>query len=84
VVGLLNESLSAGRPIVAVRNPHVDLPKHPAFGRNVEFLHGYGVQGLFDPDRNPLPNGSKDPRETFPRDALKSVVSGMLACPPAR
>ena len=39
-LGLLNEALGAGRPIIAVANPHFDLAKHPAFGRNVEFLRG--------------------------------------------
>ena len=78
-LGLLNEALGAGRPIVAVPNPHVDLARHPAFGRNVEFLRGCGVQVLFDPDRYPLPNGSNDPRAIFPWDALKPVVAGMAA-----
>jgi phosphopantothenoylcysteine synthetase/decarboxylase len=76
-LGLLNEALGAGRPIVAVPNPHVDLAKHPAFGRNVEFLRGCGVQVLFDPERYPLPNGSNDPRAIFPWDALKNAVREM-------
>jgi phosphopantothenoylcysteine synthetase/decarboxylase len=79
VLGLLNEALGAGRPIVAVPNPHVDLAKHPVFGRNVEFLRGCGVQVLFGPERYPLPNGSNDPRAIFPWDALKPIVAGMLA-----
>lgn len=76
-LGLLNEALGAGRRIVAVPNPHVDLAKHPAFGRNVEFLRGCGVQMLFDPERYPLPNGSNDPRAIFPWDALKNAVREM-------
>lgn len=78
-LGLLNEALGAGRPIVACPNAHVDLAKHPAFGRNVEFLRGCGVQVLFDPARYPLPDGSNDPRGIFPWGALRSVVTGMLA-----
>jgi phosphopantothenoylcysteine synthetase/decarboxylase len=74
-LGLLNEALGAGRPIVAVPNPHVDLARHPAFGRSVEFLRGCGVRVLFDPELYPLPNGGNDPREIFPWDALKSVVA---------
>jgi phosphopantothenoylcysteine synthetase/decarboxylase len=76
-LGLLNEALGAGRPIIAVPNPHVDLAKHPAFGRNVEFLRGCGVQVLFDPERYPLPNGSNDPRGIFPWGALKDAVTRM-------
>jgi phosphopantothenoylcysteine synthetase/decarboxylase len=77
-LGLLNEALGAGRPITAVPNPHVDLAKHPAFLRNVEFLRGCGVQVLFDPERYPLPNGTNDPRGIFPWDALKHAVAEML------
>lgn len=78
VLGLLNEALGAGRPVAAVPNPHVDLAKHPAFGQNVEFLRGCGVQVLFDPGRYPLPDGGNDPRRIFPWDALKPVVTGIL------
>lgn len=74
-----NEALGAGRPIVAVPNPHVDLARHPAFGRNVELLCGCGVQVLYDPDRYPLPDDSNDPRRIFPWDALKPVVTGILS-----
>jgi hypothetical protein len=83
-LGLLNEALGAGRPIIAVPNPHVDLAQHPAFGRNVEFLRGCGVQVLFDPERYPLPNGSNDPRLSFPWKALKAKVTTMLARVQAR
>ena len=74
-----NEALGAGRPIVAVPNPHVDLARHPAFGRNVELLCGCGVQVLYDPDRYPLPDDSNDPCGIFPWDALKPVVTGILS-----
>lgn len=77
-LGLLNEALGARRPIIAVPNPHVDLARHLAFGRNVEFLRSCGVQVLFDPERYPLPNGNNDPREIFPWHALRSEVAGML------
>jgi phosphopantothenoylcysteine synthetase/decarboxylase len=77
-LGLLNEALGAGRPIVACPNPHVDLARHPAFRRNIEFLRDCGVQVLFDPERYPLPNGSNDPRAIFPWDAVRAAVAGML------
>jgi phosphopantothenoylcysteine synthetase/decarboxylase len=76
-LGLVNEALGAGRPITAVPNPHVDLARHPAFGRSVEFLRGCGVRVLFDPDRYPLPDGANDPRAIFPWDALKDAVAEM-------
>jgi hypothetical protein len=75
-LGLLNEALGAARRFVAVPNPHVDLAKHPAFGRNVEFLRGCGVQVLFNPERYPLPNGSNDPRAIFPWDAAQESGQG--------
>ena len=43
-----------------------DLAFHPAFARNVEFLRACGVRVLFDPDRYPLPDGTRDPRAIFP------------------
>lgn len=76
-LGLLNEALGAGLPIVACPNPHVNLARHPAFARNVEFLRESGVEVLFDPVRYPLPDGSNDPRAIFPWDALKDMVVRM-------
>lgn len=74
-LGLLNEGLGAGKPIVACPNPHVDLARHPAFRRNVEFLRGCGVQVLLDPDRYPLPDGARDPRAIFPWEAVRDAVA---------
>jgi hypothetical protein len=76
-LGLVNEALGAGLPIVACPNPHVHLARHPAFGRSVEFLRGCGVQVLFDPARYPLPDGGNDPRAIFPWDAVKDTVTAM-------
>jgi phosphopantothenoylcysteine synthetase/decarboxylase len=73
-LGLLNEALSAGQPIIAVPNPNTALARHPAFLRNVEFLRDCGVRILFDPDIYPLPtpNLGEPSRNLFPWDALKT------------
>lgn len=76
-LGLVNEALGAGLPIIACPNPHVNLARHPAFARSVEFLRGCGVQVLFDPDLYPLPNGSNDPRAIFPWAAVKDAVTSL-------
>lgn len=76
-LGLVNEALGAGLPIVACPNPHVSLARHPAFARNVEFLRGCGVRVLFDPARYPLPDGSNDPRAIFPWAAIRNAVTVM-------
>lgn len=76
-LGLLNEALGAGRPITACPNPHVDLARHPAFGRSVAFLREVGVNVVFDPGRYPLPDGANDPRSIFPWNAVREAVARM-------
>ena len=78
-LGLLNEALCSGAPIVAVPNPNALLARHPAFPRSVTFLRECGVRVLFDPELYPLPtpNLGEASRDLFPWDALKAVVAGM-------
>jgi phosphopantothenoylcysteine synthetase/decarboxylase len=76
-LGLLNEGLSSGTPIIAVPNPNTTLAKHPAFLRSVEFLRESGVRVLFDPQAYPLPtpNLGEPSRDLFPWDALQREVA---------
>jgi phosphopantothenoylcysteine synthetase/decarboxylase len=79
-LGLLNEALCSGAPIVAVPNPNAVLARHPAFSRSVAFLRECGANILFDPEKYPLPtpNLGEASRDLFPWDALKAVVAKML------
>jgi phosphopantothenoylcysteine synthetase/decarboxylase len=59
-LGLLNEGLTAGQPIIAVPFPNQALAQHPAFQRSVTFLRDCGVQVIFDPQAYPLPSASRE------------------------
>jgi hypothetical protein len=64
-LGLLNEAIGLGLPVVAVPFPNIALAQHPAFRRSLADLRGYGVRLLFDPDAYPLPTPtSARPAET--------------------
>ena len=71
-LGILNEAIGLGLPIVAVPTPNVALARHPAFGTSVRALREWGVTVLFDPEVYPLPTPDMGPpaAELFPWDAL--------------
>src|SRR5262249_6684381 len=49
-LGLLNEALGTGLPIVMVPFPNRMLARHPAFTVSVSSLRSWGVRLVFDPD----------------------------------
>jgi phosphopantothenoylcysteine synthetase/decarboxylase len=75
-LGLLNEGLAAGQPIIAVPNPNQTLARHPAFLRSIAFLRECGVKVIFDPAAYPLPtpNSGEASRELFPWQVLKDAL----------
>jgi phosphopantothenoylcysteine synthetase/decarboxylase len=89
-LGLLNEGLMAGQPIIAVPFPNQALARHPAFQRSVRFLRECGVQVIFDPPAHPLPRadwGSADRGgadrgaggpDLFPWAALRDALAGAV------
>jgi phosphopantothenoylcysteine synthetase/decarboxylase len=83
-LGLLNEGLAAGQPIIAVPNPNQTLARHPAFLRSIDFLRDNGVTFIFDPAKYPLPtpNLGEASRDLFPWKALKNAVAD-LSSPPS-
>ncbi|HET7013266.1 MAG TPA: flavoprotein [Streptosporangiaceae bacterium] len=54
-LGLLNEGLGGGKPIIAVPFPNQALARHPAFVANLAALRSWGVELIFDPDPASLP-----------------------------
>src|SRR5688500_10560126 len=60
-LGLLNEALGLGIPIIAVPTPSTALAQHPAFQTSVRFLRDSGVHLLFDPYTNTLPAPTDGP-----------------------
>jgi phosphopantothenoylcysteine synthetase/decarboxylase len=71
-MGLLNEAIGMGLPIIVVPWPNVHLAKHPAFGRSVAALRDWGLSVLYDPAN--LPGRDGDPA-TFPWDELGAELS---------
>jgi phosphopantothenoylcysteine synthetase/decarboxylase len=71
-LGLLNESIGLGIPVVAVPNPSTALAKHPAFLESVARLRSWGMTILFDPEVYPLPTPNMGPAASgqFPWEAL--------------
>jgi phosphopantothenoylcysteine synthetase/decarboxylase len=83
-LGLLNEALCSGSPIIAVPGTNDSLARHPAFLRSVRFLRENGVRVLFDPVRYPLPSPVQTApgRDLFPWAALReefSAAAGEIA-----
>jgi phosphopantothenoylcysteine synthetase/decarboxylase len=75
-LGLLNEGLGAGLPIIAVPWPNAALARHPAFRRNVALLREWGVRVIFDPDRIP---GATGDAAIFPWAELRAGLAGLRA-----
>lgn len=73
-LGLLNEGLGAGLPIIAVPWPNAALARHPAFQRSVGLLREWGVRVIFDPAR--IPGATGDPA-VFPWDELRAALAGL-------
>ena len=76
-LGLLNEAVGLGLPIVTVPWPNVALARHPAFGRSVATLRGCGVTVIFDPGR--LPDDDVPGQAVFPWGELRAELARMRA-----
>jgi phosphopantothenoylcysteine synthetase/decarboxylase len=78
-LGLLNEAIGRGLPILAVPNPNAALARHPAFAASVAALRSWGVRVLFDPETYPLPTPNMGPPSgtIFPWDAVHAAVGEM-------
>jgi phosphopantothenoylcysteine synthetase/decarboxylase len=66
-LGLLNEAIGLGPPIIAVPTANTALARHPAFTEAVARLRSWKVTVLFDPERYPLPapNRARRPPACF-------------------
>jgi phosphopantothenoylcysteine synthetase/decarboxylase len=80
-LGLLNEAIGLGLPVIAVPTANVALIRHPAFARSVTELRACGVRVLLDPDRYPLPipNMGAPGAALFPWDALFDELISLIA-----
>jgi len=80
-LGLLNEAVGAGQPIIAVPFPNQMLARHPAFTASLKALRSWGVRLIFDLDRYPLPvpNQGESGNTLFPWAALREELDVVLA-----
>jgi hypothetical protein len=78
-LGMLNEAIGMGKPIIAVPTPNVDLARHPAFQASVGALRSWGVHLMFDPTRWPLPapNMGSAAAALFPWNDLVAEATGL-------
>ena len=77
-LGLLNEGIGLGRPVIAVPTPNVGLSNHPAFQASVRTLRGWGVTVLFDPASvPPLDSDPTTPSPPFPWTATVDALRGL-------
>jgi phosphopantothenoylcysteine synthetase/decarboxylase len=80
-LGLLNEAIGLGLPVIAVPTASTALIRHPVFTRSVERLRQCGARVLFDPDVYPLPtpNMGAPGAALFPWDALFEELAAVAA-----
>ena len=76
-LGLLNEAVGLGLPVVTVPWPNAPLARHPAFGRSIATLRECGITIIFDPDR--LPGAGPAGEDRFPWDDLQAELARMRA-----
>lgn len=72
-LGLLNEAIGLGLPIVTVPWPNAALSRHPAFGRSIAVLRDCGVNVILDEDN--LPDGNDAGRAVFPWAQLRAELA---------
>jgi phosphopantothenoylcysteine synthetase/decarboxylase len=70
-LGLTNEAIGMGLPVVVVPWPNADLARHPAFPRSVATLRQWGVTVILDWSR--LPRASRE-AAGFPWELLQAEL----------
>lgn len=75
-LGLLNEAVGVGLPIIAVPWPGAHLVHHPAFRRSLKTLNEWGLTVIMDPAR--LPQASGEPA-VFPWQELHAELTKLRA-----
>lgn len=70
-LGLLNEAIGLGLPMVAVPWPNVALYRHPVFQRSIATLREWGIRVILDPSRLP---GGEGGVASFPWDELRAEL----------
>ncbi len=75
-LGLLNEGVGQGLPIIVVPWPNVHLARHPAFRHSLGTRRDWGVTVIIDPAR--LPQAGEEPA-IFPWQELRAELAKLRA-----
>jgi phosphopantothenoylcysteine synthetase/decarboxylase len=83
-LGLLNEAVGTGLPIIVVPFPNQMLARHPAFVTSIATLRSWGVRLIFEPERYPLPvpNQGEPGNALFPWAAVREELRNLQAGQP--
>lgn len=73
-LGLLNEAVGMGLPIIVVPWPNVYLSRHPAFQRSIADLRDWGITLIYDPAN--LPGAGPEPA-VFPWETLRTHLTSL-------
>ncbi len=78
-LGLLNEALGAGLPIIMAPYPNSALAGHPAYAASVEALRSWGVRLVFGRPGDPRGGTDQPGRENtaFPWDELRAALAAL-------
>ncbi|MCL9758687.1 flavoprotein [Frankia sp. AiPa1] len=78
-LGLLNEALGGGRPIVMAPYPNSALAGHPAYAASLEALRGWGVRLVFGDPGDPRAGADQPGRENtvFPWTRLRAALADL-------
>jgi phosphopantothenoylcysteine synthetase/decarboxylase len=74
-LGLLNEAVGLGLPVVAAPWPNSALARHPVFQASVARLRDWGVRVILDPSR--LPGAGDEDAAVFPWPELHAALPSL-------
>jgi len=74
-LGLLNEAVGLGLPIVAAPWPNSALAGHPVFEASIARLRGWGVRVILDSSR--LPGAGDEDAAVFPWPDLRAALPSL-------
>jgi len=78
-LGILNEAVGGGMPVIVAPWPNRALANHPAFPASVQTLRDVGVRFVLDPDLLPVPNSGRPGSARFPWDQVHKELAGVHA-----
>jgi phosphopantothenoylcysteine synthetase/decarboxylase len=74
-LGLLNEAVGLGLPMLAAPWPNAALARHPVFERSVAILGEWGVRVVLDPAGLPDPREASEAAAVFPWDEVRGELA---------